>query len=230
MEPHFNTEYTGPTTEPAKASVNSRAVLAAWFACGLACIAVDDHLQPALTRLGHEGIVRRVAEQWQTLGGTPGILLFLIAGLLDWRSRRGTTVWRFAMSVVVAGAAVQMLKHTFGRARPNWVHDATVFYGPLGMFNRGSYVPTDSMPSGHTTVAFAMATALSWRWPNGRALWYLLASGAGISRSLVDRHFPSDVILGALLGTLVAYTVAKWMPAALTVSIGNTSAAVKPQT
>lgn len=69
----------------------------------------------------------------------------------------------------------------------------------------------DSMPSGHTAAAFAMATALAWRWPKARCLWYLLAGGVGIARMLVDRHFLSDVILGALLG-VVASTLVCWRP------------------
>lgn len=210
LQPQISMKYDDFKTAQPRSVAGSGVFLAAWFVCGLACISLDDFVQPVLTGLGRDGIVRRVVEQWQVLGGATGILLFLAAGLLDWRSRRGKTIWRFAMSVVVAGAAVQTLKHTVGRARPNWVDDTTVFYGPLGMFNSGSFVPTDSMPSGHTTVAFAMATALSWRWPNGRVLWFLLASGVGVSRSLVDRHFPSDVILGALVGTIVASFITRF--------------------
>ena len=117
-----------------------------------------------------------------------------------------------ALSLASAGLAVNVLKYLFGRARPDRVHDQTIFYGPFGMFNHGAGVAIDSMPSGHTTAAFAMATALAWRWPRWTFLWYLLAAGVGVSRTFVDRHFPSDVILGALLGTVVARLVCARLP------------------
>ena len=197
-------------------------LFSAWLVCGVTCVALDADFQPAITRLGRDGIFRQVAEHWQELGGKVGIVLFLAASLLNRSSTRRRTVARFAVTVLLAGATVQLLKNLVGRARPNWVNDATVFYGPWGLFNEGPTVPIDSMPSGHTTAAFAMAAALSLRWPKATLLWFALSLGVGISRTLVDRHFPSDVILGALLGTLVAVIVARWLPTASEPSPGVT--------
>lgn len=179
------------------------AAISIWLLAGLGCLCVDDQLQPYLTNAGRHPTVRAVAEDWQELGATAGILLFLAAGALYGVRDRGRTFVLFALSVSLAGAAAQVIKHLAGRARPNLVHDTTHFYGPLGMFNEGPAVVTDSMPSGHTAAAFAMAVALGWRWPRAAGLWYVLACGVGIARTLVDRHFPSDVVLGAWLGTIV---------------------------
>jgi undecaprenyl-diphosphatase len=60
------------------------------------------------------------------------------------------------------------------------------------------------MPSGHTTAAFAMAVLLACRWPRFTAAWFIIAAGVGVSRSLLDRHFPSDVVVGSCPGTFTS--------------------------
>jgi membrane-associated phospholipid phosphatase len=185
-----------------------RAILCClWLAGGLLCIGYDEQIQPQLTDVGRSEFVRPICEIWQDLGATPGIVVFIAVGLLASCADKGRTALRFIATVAAAGVVVQIVKHVAGRARPNWVHDTTHFYGPFGVFNSGSYIASDSMPSGHTAAAFAMAVALSNRWPQGRFLWFVLAAGVGASRTLVDRHFPSDVLLGALLGTIVGLVV-----------------------
>ena len=64
-----------------------------------------------------------------------------------------------------------------------------------------------SFPSGHTTGAFALATGLTLQY---RHLYvaipsYLFAAGVGISRIYAGVHYPSDVLVGALIGTAGAF-------------------------
>lgn len=76
---------------------------------------------------------------------------------------------------------------------------------------------TDSFPSGHTTLAFtgaAFATAAfervfpgsPWTLPLGVAS-YGLAAGAAALRVISGNHYPSDVVAGALIGTLAGVIV-----------------------
>jgi membrane-associated phospholipid phosphatase len=59
-----------------------------------------------------------------------------------------------------------------------------------------------SMPSGHTSGAFATATALSLKYPK----WYIIApsylwaASVGYSRMHLGVHYPSDVLAGAVVG------------------------------
>ena len=114
------------------------------------------------------------------------------------------------------GAAVGWLgKGLFGRERP-YVEQAPDDFA----FLRGFKSNTDykSFPSGHTIAAFAAASAVSsetsrW-WPSSR--WYIgtaMYGGAalvGVSRMYNNRHWASDVLMGAAIGTLSGLKVVRY--------------------
>jgi membrane-associated phospholipid phosphatase len=64
-----------------------------------------------------------------------------------------------------------------------------------------------SFPSGHTSSAFAFATSMSLSYPK----WYVIvpsytfASAVGFSRMYLNVHYPSDVLVGAILGSASAW-------------------------
>jgi membrane-associated phospholipid phosphatase len=107
------------------------------------------------------------------------------------------TALRAAGAVVVAGGTVTAFKYAIGRRRPSSTGDADEFR-PFSGWN--------SFPSGHTAVAFALATAIAeeTRDPWTEAALYGAATLTAFARVNDDRHWASDVVAGALVGHLSA--------------------------
>jgi undecaprenyl-diphosphatase len=57
-----------------------------------------------------------------------------------------------------------------------------------------------SFPSGHATGAFALATVFSHQYPKVTVPAFLAAAAVGVSRVYLGRHYPSDILGGALVG------------------------------
>ncbi len=64
-----------------------------------------------------------------------------------------------------------------------------------------------AFPSGHTSLAFSSATILGYRYPKWRIPLYLGAGLVGFSRIYLGRHYASDVVAGAALGTAMGMLV-----------------------
>jgi membrane-associated phospholipid phosphatase len=90
------------------------------------------------------------------------------------------------------------LKQLVKRERP--------FVSLKDVYYRKDNSPTDrySFPSGHTTIAFSMATSLTRRYPDKPmviAVSYLYAAIIGYGRIYLGVHYPSDVFAGMLIGS-----------------------------
>lgn len=106
-------------------------------------------------------------------------------------------------SIVFAGVTTVVLKSVFGRSRPFLEEGPTRFYGFRSNFEY------TSLPSGHTTVAFALSSSLAGRISNtwAKAGLYSLAAITACSRVYDDEHWFSDTILGAAIGTSVGMSI-----------------------
>jgi len=122
------------------------------------------------------------------------ITLGLIGGgLISGHGELARSGARLGGSLLTAGAVSTLSKLALGRPRPNESLDAD------------GYVPfsgQDAMPSGHTTMAFALATSLG---DDIHRTWasiglYTLAAGVGWSRINDNKHWLSDVAAGAVVG------------------------------
>jgi membrane-associated phospholipid phosphatase len=107
-------------------------------------------------------------------------------------------------------AFTQGTKYLFRRARP-WAHDQDP---PAGQ-HLGSRDSTLSFVSGHASLAFAMAVSTGslaslrgdddkeWVWATGLTF----AAATAYFRVAADRHYLTDVVAGAALGTAVGWAI-----------------------
>ena len=115
----------------------------------------------------------------------------------------------FFLAVGVPGLVTTLFKHVLGRARPYMEPPGHPF--TFVPFNLDSNYA--SLPSGHGTTAASVAFAVGALWPRTRPIMWLYVLTIMFSRIVLMSHHPSDVIAGALVGTLFAALVRRWFAA-----------------
>lgn len=130
--------------------------------------------------------------------GAPFLATALLLTIVRRDGRSLMALWRLGLAVVLASVvSVNVLKPTLGRERPFVAHDDIT---AVGRPATGS-----SMPSGHATTAIAGAYALALMWPAGRALAWAVAALILFSRMYLGVHYPTDLLVGGLVGWACAY-------------------------
>ena len=111
--------------------------------------------------------------------------------------------FEIAQATFYATATTQVIKMILGRERPARTDDKSNFTW-LSLFDNDFW----SLPSGHTTVAFAVSTVLSENSSSDilKILAFAPAVLTAYSRVYENRHWLSDVVLGGIIG----YTTAKY--------------------
>jgi undecaprenyl-diphosphatase len=128
------------------------------------------------------------------------------------------------LAVGLPGLLVTIVKRLIGRGRPLVEGAADPFlYQPLRWT-----VEYSSMPSGHATDAFAIAAAIGALWPRMRPLMWSYAVVIALSRVVLTAHFPSDVMAGAVVGTLGALLVREWFAARGLVFVQAADGRIRP--
>lgn len=149
----------------------------------------NDLLTPVMTFITHLGDGGYV---WIGLA-----ILFLL-----WKNRRKTGV---LMIFSLLGSLLinnMILKNLVARVRPYEVVE-----GLQRIIEKQSDL---SFPSGHTSSSFAAAVVIYCTCPKKIGIPALiLAVLIGLSRLYVGVHYPTDVLVGAITGTLIALAVCK---------------------
>lgn len=76
-----------------------------------------------------------------------------------------------------------------------------------GVRARTDVLDTFSFPSGHTLHAVSFAIVLSYHYPVAAFLALPFAAVVALSRLVLGLHYPSDVVVGAVLGSATAALV-----------------------
>ena len=144
------------------------------------------------TRLRHPGLERALARY--TSAGEYGRLWigFALAGAVADRRRRGKWL-RAAVAVPLTLGLNFCVKQLFRRTRPQ-----------LEGIEAAGVVPSSlSFPSAHAATSFAGATLIGTLCRPLRVPLYLAAAVMAFSRPYLGVHYPSDVVAGATVGTLI---------------------------
>ena len=155
----------------------------------------------AMNALGPSPVRIRVSNDFAHLGSgftlVPAAGLAYLIGKLDHKERPRETGVLALESLADAGLVVEALKLATDRQRP---------YLPPGkgqFWPEGVYSFSSSFPSGHAAASFALARVVVEETPGHPWLHvalYGLATGVAIARVTGENHFPSDALVGSVIG------------------------------
>ena len=101
-------------------------------------------------------------------------------------------------TMLTAALITNIIKYSVNRPRP---------FETYPDIEKVARAGSPSFPSGHTSNAFSLATSLSLSYPK----WYIIvpsylwAATVAYSRMDLGVHYPSDIIIGAVIGAGSAY-------------------------
>lgn len=132
----------------------------------------------------------------------------IILGLFPPRKKGETlskiNAGRAVTGSLIGGGVTLVIGQFISRARPFIVHNVNLLIAPP--------LISTSFPSLHTTLAFAFGCTL-FLFSKKIGIWFLVASLLiGTSRVFVGVHYPSDIVLGAIIGCLSALIIKKLTP------------------
>ena len=157
--------------------------------------------------LNHLSNVQRTALFFKMISRLGDGAFWSVMVLLVWLQKGFT--YGFQLLYILLGGSIgtaiyKILKKTTVRPRPYQVHQVIVMgERPLDHF---------SFPSGHTLHAVMVTTVLGYIAPVMLVLMLPFTLLVALSRMVLGLHYPSDVLIGALIGALVASTIIATAP------------------
>ena len=176
----------------------STSTLVTRFALALALLgpidALDRDVQQAVQegrRPAFESFMRALSDTRQGAVVCGGLLIVAVA-----TGPAGPATARVALAALVpVNLVVQGIKLSANRTRPDGTRDR----------------PNSSFPSSHAANAAAIALVLALRWPRLSPAFALLAALVAFSRVYLNRHFLSDVLVGAAIGVALSWLTVRWL-------------------
>jgi membrane-associated phospholipid phosphatase len=196
------------------------AILAGAFAGGTVLMfPLDRHIAAHLQTESNNTILKNGSKGVEVIA-SPGAYfigggLYLVGEIGHWQ-RVADLGWHGTESVLLADGITYVLKGMAGRARPFVTGGADA--DDFKLFRGFGDSNNQSFPSGHATSAFAAAAAVTnettrW-WPRSEwivgPIMYAGATAVGLSRMYHNKHWASDVVLGAAIGTFTGRKVVQY--------------------
>ncbi|MBN1897255.1 MAG: phosphatase PAP2 family protein [Spirochaetes bacterium] len=167
---------------------------------------LDNDIKKYVQKNKNEGFDRflkipeKMGEGWYLM---PVSGLFILSGEIS-SERSLTRLGIYTLEgFFISGITVQFVKFVTGRSRP-YKDEGAHFYRPfsLGTGNKSFY-------SGHTTVAFTFASVVAHFSDNIYlgAILYGMATLTGLARIYHNKHWASDVFIGAVTGHFIGKAI-----------------------
>lgn len=160
-----------------------------------------------ITQLNHSQFATETAKIVEPFGNRYGVFLFpamYVAGLATNSDRIQSVALGGTKSLAISTLIYATTKTLIRRNRPDRAGSSFDFAPP---FQRKSFT---SSPSGHSNTIFTVATALALEFKDTKwvpIVAYSIATLTSISRVYENRHWASDVIVGAALGHFITKAV-----------------------
>jgi undecaprenyl-diphosphatase len=127
-----------------------------------------------------------------TNGGASFFIVLII--IILWLKGEKKPAIYLALGLIAVTILVYTLKIMIHRPRP---------YEVLSIMPFELVDNFRSLPSGHTSTAFLSATILSNFYRKYMVVFFVIAASIGVSRVYIGVHYPLDVIVGAMTGSLL---------------------------
>jgi len=173
----------------------------------------SDHLQDNETYQNVADVAAAVNEKSLFV---VGLLTYGVAKLVHAPRTTTDIAWHTSESIFIASATATLVRGILGRSRPFVTADSNAYdYHPGKGFAELKY---RAYPSIHAAAAFATAASLTAETArhSQRAAWivgpisYSLAALPGLARMYDDKHWASDIAMGAALGAVSGWATVRY--------------------
>lgn len=171
---------------------------------------LDEYLFHLINSNWHTPFLDMIMPYWRSKYSWIPFYLILIAFLIV-KYKHKTWLYLFAVAATIAIAdttSSQVIKKTVKRPRP--CHEQSSLHNEVNLLIKcgGGYSFTSSHATNHFALAFFLIFTLGKRYRRMIFPLFLWATSIAFGQVYVGVHYPIDVFVGGLLGTLIGSFVA----------------------